>query len=935
MSGAFRKFCWLFKRGSKEDQLDAELEFHLSEEVEELKQTGLSDAEAQWESRRHLGNLGSVREQTRAAWSWTALEQFIQDLRYAARTALRSPAFTILATLSLALGIGANTAIYSFMDALLLRSLPVSDPASLVVLNWHIMGKKSVDDSPVHTVNGFFYDDPKTGKTAPIFPYPAFELLRKSTNALSVLFAYRPAGKLNVITQGQPGMASGEYVSGDYFRGLRLVSAAGRLIDADDDRAAVRAVAVLSYGFGQRRFGDPASAAGRQVLINNVPFTAIGIAPPGFFGVNPAAAPDFYVPMHANLLLTSGRGPFANPARDYLDDHHYWIQMMGRLNTGVTIAGAQAALGQVFAGWVSSTATNDKERANLPEFLLKPGAGGLDDLRRKYSRPLYVLLTMVALILAIACANIANLLLARAAARRREMAIRLSIGAGRWRVIRQLLTESLLLAATGGAAGILFAMWGIRFLTLLLANGNGDFTFSAELNWHVLGAAAALTTITGLVFGLTPAIQATRSDVTPALRETRAAEWRSRGGGRIGLSRILVAAQIAISLLLLIGAGLFVRTLSALQSIEMGFQRQNLLTFTVNARQVGHQDPEIISFYQDLQARFAAIPGVRSATTANSPLLGAGAWAWPVVPLGKQPPEKAPTGRGFGAAAAATHVLATGPEFFRTMQIPLLTGRDFDLRDRPGSSPVAIVNQAWVKANLGDVDPIGQRIVSSAPRMKPLEMEIIGVAKNARYDELKGDFPAVVYMAFAQNLSVPVEEMTFLLRTASDPLAYADTVHKIVREADARIPVTNLGTEAAQIDQEMGQQILFARLCSVFAMLALAIACVGLYATMSYTVARRTGEIGIRMALGARRGTVVWMVLRDALILAVLGLAASLPVGLGASKLLESLLFGVKPNDPWTLAVAAAILFSAVLLAGYLPARKASRIDPITALRHE
>jgi predicted permease len=401
------------------------------------------------------------------------------------------------------------------------------------------------------------------------------------------------------------------------------------------------------------------------------------------------------------------------------------------------------------------------------------------------------------------------------------------------------------------------------------------------------------------------------------------------------LTRILVVAQIAISLWLLVGAGLFVRTLSALQSLEMGFQRENLLTFTLNAQQGGHRDPEIISFYQDLQERFAGIPGVRSATIANSPLISDEAWGWPVVPAGRQRPEKAPSGHGSGVAAAATHVLATGPGFFTTMQIPLLGGREFDARDRLGSPPVAIVNQAWVKTNIDGVNPMGRRIVSFGPRLKPQEMEIIGVAKNARYDQLTGDFPAIVYLPFAQNLNVPVEEMTFFLRTVGDPLAYADTVRRIVHQADARIPVTNLGTEAAQIDGEMSQQILFARLCSVFAMLALAIACVGLYGTMSYTVARRTGEIGIRMALGAQRGTVVWMILRDVLILVVLGLAISLPAALGASRLLESLLFGVKPGDPGAIAAAVAILLSAALVAGYLPARKASRIDPMTAVRHE
>ncbi|HEY6305231.1 MAG TPA: FtsX-like permease family protein [Candidatus Angelobacter sp.] len=475
----------------------------------------------------------------------------------------------------------------------------------------------------------------------------------------------------------------------------------------------------------------------------------------------------------------------------------------------------------------------------------------------------------------------------------------------------------------------------MRVLTLLLAGGSDHFALHAELNWHVLGAAAALTMITGLLFGLAPALEATRVDVMPVLKETRAGERRPGRRLRFSLGRMLVVSQIAISLLLLVAAGLFVRTLSNEQSLEMGFHRENILLFKLNAQQAGHRDPEIIAFYSDLQKRFAALPGVRGATVANSPLIGDGAWGWPVVPIAMQRPEHAPSGHGSGFDRTATHVLATGAGFFKTMQIPLLAGREFDERDRLGSPPVAIVNEAWVKTNLEGRNPMGQSVVSYGPGLRPQEMEIIGVAKNARYDDLAGDFPAIVYMPYEQNLNVPVAEMTFFLRTTGDPLAYASTVREIVHKADARIPLTNLGTQAAQIDGEMSQEILFARLCTGFAILALAIACVGLYGTMSYTVARRTGEIGIRMALGAQRGTVVWMMLREVLILAAVGLAISVPTALGASIFVESFLFGIKPNDPRALAAAVVILLSAALLAGYVPARKASRIDPMIALRHE
>src|SRR5262249_44816426 len=371
------------------------------------------------------------------------------------------------------------------------------------------------------------------------------------------------------------------------------------------------------------------------------------------------------------------------------------------------------------------------------------------------------------------------------------------------------------LASIGGAAGVFFAIWGIRALTLLFAGGNEHFTLHAELNWHVLLAAASLTMLTGVLFGLAPALEALRGDVMPVLKETPRNQRPAGKLARLGLGRILVVSQIAISLLLLVAAGLFVRTLSKLQSLEIGFNRENVLLFRLNAWQAGHRNPEAISFFSDLQKRFAALPGARSATMADSGLIGDEAWGWPVVPVGKQPPAHAPTGHGSGAAYTATHTLAAGPGFFSTMQIPLLAGREFDERDRIGSLPVAIVNQQWVKVNFDGQDPIGQHVVSYAfGGMKPQEMEIIGVARNARYDEVSGNFPSTVYLSFAQNLYPPAEDITFFLRTTGDPLSYANMVRGIVHQADARIPVTNLSTQELQIDREMSQEILFARLCT-------------------------------------------------------------------------------------------------------------------------
>jgi len=434
---------------------------------------------------------------------------------------------------------------------------------------------------------------------------------------------------------------------------------------------------------------------------------------------------------------------------------------------------------------------------------------------------------------------------------------------------------------------------------------------------------------------MAPALQATRVDPMPVLKESRAAGPRRHSRLRFSLSQALVVAQMAMSLLLLAGAGLFVRTLLNLEALDPGFGRESVLVFRLNAHQAGHREPEIFSFYRALLRRFMATPGVGSASMANAALIGDGAWGWPVVPAGTPRPADASTGYGSGFPATETHVLATGPRFFSTMRIPLLAGRDFSDQDVEGGAPVAIVNEAWAKIHLPNVNPVGQYVVSYGLRMDPQQMRIIGLTKNARYDNITGDFPAIVYLPASRKLDVNVDEVEFMLHTGVDPLSLSSAVRKIVHEADARIPVTGLETQSAQIEGEMTQQTLFARLCTAFAALALAIACVGLYGTMSYSVARRTGEIGIRMALGAERGRVIRMVLRDVLALAAAGIAISVPAALATTRFVGSRLYGVKPADPHVLATATGILLVSALLAGYVPARAASRIDPMTAVRQE
>jgi macrolide transport system ATP-binding/permease protein len=910
LTSFFRKFTWWKQRHRKEEELREELTFHLAEEADERQAGGLSAEQARWAARRDLGNVTRLREDARALWSWILLEQLAQDVRYGLRTIAANKTFSAMAILSLALGIGANTAIFSMMDSILLRSLPVPEPESLVILSWRTPHRE-LNGSNRHN-NSFA--DPNGGFVGGFFSYPAFELLRKNDSVFSIVFGYQGAGELNLIYRGQAELARTEYVSGDYFLGLGASPAAGRLIGPDDDRAGAPTTAVVSFAVSQKRFGGPENAPGQSIRINNVPFTVIGVTGPEFFGADPGSPPDVYVPMHANVVL-QGR---TYSAATYLDAEYDWVVPMARLRPGVSRLQAQAAVTDQFSEWARTS--RPKRRAdNVPTLLVREGAGGLDGLRRTYSKPLYILLTLVGLILSIACANIANLLLARAAARRREIALRLSLGAGRLRIIRQLLTESVLLAVIGGTLGVVLAVWGIQFLTLLLANGRENFTLHAQLNWSVLLVAGGLSLLTGVLFGLAPALQSTRPDVVPGLKESRTGEVRGRLRG-LGLSRILMVSQIAFTLLILVAAGLFVRTLSNLTSIELGFNRENLLTFQLNARQAGHTDPEIVGFYEGLRTQFSSIPGVQAASLSDNAVIGTGTSDTDVSVA--------------GAAAEDTSVLNIGAGFFTTMQIPLLLGREIDQRDRPGAPLVAVVNEAFANRSLRDRNPLGQHL--AIEHMCPkCDIEIVGVSANSLYGTLKGTPPPTVYLSFAQSVWGPVQGMVYELRTSGNPLNYVNAVRDLVRRADPGLPLSDVKSQSARIDQTINQEIAFARLCTAFALLALVIACVGLYGAMSYNVARRTGEIGIRMALGAHRRRVLWMVLREVFLVAAVGLAISVPAALAASKLVESFLFEMKPNDPLALTGSVVMLVSAAILAGYLPARHASRIDPMIALRHD
>jgi predicted permease len=896
-----RRVRFLFRRARYECELQEEMRHHLTM----LEASGKS-------ARRQFGNVTFIQEESRSMWTFALLEQLAQDLRYALRAMRANPLFTATAVLSLALGIGANTAIYSFMDAILLRALPVSHPEQLVVAQWHAPKRPPV----VKGINGRSDRYPKGGMMSPNFPFSFSRVLGGEKDAFSTVIGYTYSQNYNVIARGQAETALGGFVSGNYFSGLGVPPSIGRLLDDTDDRAGAPSTLVLSYAYWQSRFHGDRHAIGQLILIDNLPFTVAGVTAPGFFGVDPRVDLAFYMPIHALPTLSP-----AEERSRFLDDHFYWIEMIGRLRPGVSMEQAQAVVSARFHAFAAGTAVEPSDAEVLPELYLSSARSGLELLRLWYSEPLYVLMTMVALILAIACANLANLLLARAAARRREIAVRLSLGASRGRIIRQMLTESVLLSVTGGALGLGVGFAGIRFITWLMANGQGHFTLRAELNWPVLGFTFALAIVAGLLFGLAPAIQTTKVDFTPALKENRVQGTAPGRRLRPRLTHSLMALQMAVSLLLVIGAGLFVRTLSNLHSIDVGFDRENLLLVSLNGRQAGYREAALARFYQGLLDRFREIPGVRSATASSFPLV-----AHYISTSGVTVP-----GRTAEPGDPYAEILNVDPSFLNIMRIPILLGRDLEQGDL-AQPTVAVVSPKFASAYFGTANPVGwQFSLGSQPNTL---FAIVGVAKAAHYNSLDEDDPAVVYLPYTQSLP-GLGQLVFELRTVGPPLSAAAAVRRIVHDASASVSISSFTTQEQSIEQTISRERTFADLGTCFAALALLIACVGLYGAMAYTVARRTGEIGIRMALGAQRPGIIWMVLREVLAIS----AAGLILGYGAARFtthfVESFLYGLKPNDPLAIAAAIAILLAAALAAGYLPAWRASRIDPAAALRNE
>jgi macrolide transport system ATP-binding/permease protein len=866
-----------------------------------------------------LGNLTLVAENARGVWTWAGLERLGRDLNYAGRTIRSNPTFAALAVLSLALGIGANAAVYSFIESIAFRKLPVTAPDALVIMKW-----RSARGYYASTASaGFSFSTGGTqfldggGVVGSTFPYSALGLFQDSTDVLASAFSYFQDEGFNITVGERSEVVTGHMVSGDYFRGIGLSQAAGRLLLPDDDRDRA-AVAVVSHGFSTRHFESVDQAVGSSVRINNQPFTVVGVAPQSFYGAEPGSAPDVYVPLNTEGLLredmAARRG---NP-------NFYFMEIMGRLAEGVPLEAAQAALEVRFRNFVAATATREAQLSNLPELVVMDGARGLDTLRLDYSRASYALMAMSGLILLIGCANIANLLLARAFSRRREIAVRLSLGAGRLQVVRQLLTESVLLSMAGGLVGVVFAFQGIRALNLLMAGADDNLVLRAGLNANVLIFLFVLSVSTGLLFGVVPALRATRVDAFTALGGIRTAVGHQVSDSRFG--QALVVAQIILSLVLLVGAGLFVRTLTNWRSLELGFNRDNVLLLTVDTRGADYDDRMRTELFTNIEERFRQIPGIEAVGVSTAPLPTGGDGSVPTrIRDAALPSDPA------GDRSRVEALVTVGPSYFETMQIPILQGREFGRQDVADSLAVAVINESLADA-LGFQSVEGRRIALGLGD-STAEYEVIGIVGNALLDDLGDEFQPIVYRPYAQI--GPADAMTVQLRTTGDPLSYANIARNTVAEVDPNAAVGGLKTQDEHIDRAISREITLARLSVIFAGLALATACIGLYATVAFQVTQRTNEIGVRVALGATWRDVIWLTSRRVFALTAVGIAIGVPIALAIARLTRSFLFGIEPGDISTIALALAALVFSTLVAVYLPTRRASLIDPMKALRHE
>jgi predicted permease len=834
------------------------------------------------------------------------MNTLVQDVRYGLRAMLRSPGLTLVAVLSLALGIGANAAIFSLLNAVMLRDLPVQDPGRLVLLG-QARAAGSTDDFA----------------EAELYSYSFYREMRQKNQVFSDVSTL-----LSIFFEGMHGAVDGsanlepmnvQLVAGTYFPILGVKPILGRAFtEAEDEPAGAHPVAVMSYAWWQRRFARDPSIVGKTVTLGPTVYTIIGVTPQEFFGTTVGQRPDLWIPLSMEKQISPGWNGLDNK----------WFQslyVLGRLKPGVTIDQASANVNvlarQIWQEYAGSVLTKQQQQDLAhAHIVLTPASRGLSRLRFEFSLPLQILMAVVGLVLLIACANIANLLLARATTRQREIAVRMAIGAGRARIVRQMLTESFLMAFLGGALGVLFAWWASGALVAMVSTGPEPLPLNVAPDARVLAFTFFVSLATAILFGTVPALRATRVDVAPGLREGRGA---ASAAGRNRLAKTLIVSQVALSLVLLIGAGLFLRTLVNLANVDAGFDKENVLLFSIDPVDVGYkEDARLANLFQQIEQRVSAKPGVRSASISFF-TFNQGEWTDPVSILGRPPTAENDMSASYNVVGSA---------YFSAMGIPLLVGRVFSDQDTEGSPKVAVINQTMAQWYFPGGSPIGLRFGVGGDPKHSNDIEVVGVVKDAKHESLtERPFPEA-YLPYTQRIGYYYD---LEVRYSGDPKAIVTEVRHAVGEVDRNLPMTYQNTLAEQVDRSIASQALIARLSAFFGLLAVFLACIGIYGLMAYAVTRRTSEIGIRMALGAGRWRVLWMVMRESLILVAVGLIVGLPVALAAEGLVSKMLFGLRPADPASLAAAAILLLAFAVVAGYLPARKASLVDPMVAVRYE
>ena len=882
-------FCRnLFHRQQVEQELEEEINSYIELVAAEKARGGMAREEALREALEELGGLERVKEGVRDIRMGAFVDTLIRDLRYALRTLKRNPAFAFAAVLSLGLGIGANTAVFTLLDAILLKTLPVRRADRLIQIEQ-------------------IYE----GRGLNFFSWPVIERLRAADHSIEDVFAWATR-LMNVDVGSGPEPMACVYVTGNYYPALGVSAALGRSLHPEDDSPQAPPVAVLGYGAWQSRFGGETNVLGHTLKIEGTPVTIVGVLPPWFLGTEVGRSTEIAIPLSLQPQLMRDRPMLTRPDAN-------WLHVMARLKDNTTEAQAAAQLRVLWPQITAALDPNAKSDSNRLAIRLTSASTGLSQLREQFSRALWVLMGLVALVLLIACANVANLLLSRAAARSKEMAMRLAMGAKRARLVRQLLTESLLLAAISSLLGTVVAFWGVRILVQLLSVGRTAVVLNLQPDVRVLAFTMSVAFITGVLFGLTPALQATNMDLDPTLRVNS----RAKGSSSPTLNRVLVIFQMAVCLLLLAGASLFTGTLYKLLAVDPGFSRDNVLLVSLNPARAGYRGESLLHYYQQLLDRINALPGVQTASlSVYPPLTGGGGTFFSAKSV-------AADGRLMQGVSGNVYVNVVSPGFFRTLKTPLLAGREFEPRDTGQAPHVVVISASLARHFFGESSPIGHRIqVASGP-----SAEIIGIVRDSKYETLVESPHMVAYEPYTQAIN-EAGAVYLEVRSRLPLSALSRSIRKEIHALSGQVPA-EIRTLHNWIEQFLVQQRAVAFLATAFGILALLLAAVGLYGVMAYTVVRRTGEMGVRLALGAQATQIRWLIMRETLVLAVAGIVVGVPLTVLMGRLVSSLLFGLTPNNPFVLGTAVAVLIAEALVAGYLPARRASRVDPMVALRYE